>query len=325
LQLFLSNFRINASTRAKDSLDQTLHLAVASGDHVAIRILLASGCVNIDCLNSEGDNALVLAIKNHDAYEPPVDLLQIVDSLISNRPKLDIKFQDTCGRSALWYAVDIDDEDLVLYITGLEGIDFNTFDHSGFTPLARAAEKGSWRMVKLLLSQSAVQLNAHRPEAVPPLWAACRAGQICVVELLLSQKSININQKSPTGTMPLQVALSMGHLSIAHLLPNQKAEIEINYVDWSGLTALMHASIKGYSEIIELLLKNIKINVNLIDNAERTALWYAAAGGHLDAVRLLATYPGIQIHIADRSGSTAQDIADHRGHSYVCRFLRRRN
>jgi hypothetical protein len=34
----------------------------------------------------------------------------------------------------------------------------------------------------------------------------------------------------------------------------------------------MHASIKEYSEIIGLLLKDIKVDVNLIDNVERTAL-----------------------------------------------------
>ncbi|KAF2998785.1 Ankyrin repeat domain-containing protein 60 [Penicillium rubens] len=231
-----------------------------------------------------------------------MDVLQIVDSLLSGRSKLDVNFQDTIWRSALWYAVDTEGEDLVLYFAGLEEIeiDLNSFDQNGFTPPARAAEKGSWHM--------------H-------LWAACRAGQILIVELFLGQTSININQESPTGTSPLQVALSMDHLSIEFLLLNRKSAIEVNHKDWSGLTALMYASIKGNLQVIELLLKDINVNVNLFDNSKRTALWYAAAGGHLKVVRLLITNCDIEIHMADKSNSTAEDVAYSRGQSHISQFL----
>lgn len=135
---------------------------------MAIQVLLAWGCVDTNCLNSEGDNTLLLAIESYNAYEPQMDVLQIVDSLLSGRSKLDVNFQDTIWRSALWYAVDTEGEDLVLYFAGLEEIeiDLNSFDQNGFTPPARAAEKGSWHMVNLFLSQPDVQLSAHTPEAV---------------------------------------------------------------------------------------------------------------------------------------------------------------
>ncbi|KAJ5982274.1 Polyketide synthase enoylreductase [Penicillium sp. IBT 35674x] len=193
-----------------------------------------------------------------------MDVLQIVDSLLSGRSKLDVNFQDTIWRSALWYAVDTEGEDLVLYIAGLEEIDLNSFDQNGFTPPARAAEKGSWHMVNLFLSQPDVQLSAHTPDA---------------------------------------------------------SVIEVNHKNWSGLTALMYASIKGILQVIELLLKDINVNMNLFDNSKRTALWYAAAGGHFKVVRLLVTNCDIEIHIADKSNSTAEDIAYSRGHSHISQFL----
>ncbi|KAJ5981946.1 Polyketide synthase enoylreductase [Penicillium sp. IBT 35674x] len=71
-----------------------------------------------------------------------MDVLQIVDSLLSGRSKLDVNFQDTIWRSALWYAVDTEGEDLVLYIAGLEEIDLNSFDQNGFTPASTGCRKG---------------------------------------------------------------------------------------------------------------------------------------------------------------------------------------
>ncbi len=53
-----------------------------------------------------------------------------------------------------------------------------------------------------------------------------------------------------------------------------------------GWTALMHASIYGHKEIVEILISN-KADVNAKDNDDFTALMYASREGHKEIVEIL--------------------------------------
>lgn len=82
------------------------------GDHIATQKLLAHHRIDADCFDSGGYDALLLTVRNYHKYEPGVDALHIIDSLLSAH-QIDVNRQDRHGRSALWYAVDTEDEELV--------------------------------------------------------------------------------------------------------------------------------------------------------------------------------------------------------------------
>lgn len=66
-----------------------------------------------------------------------------------------------------------------------------------------------------------------------------------------------------------------------------KQNININYKDVSGDTALIKASTSGYKNIAEALIKSKKADVNIKNKTGKTALTVAVMNDHKDIVKLL--------------------------------------
>lgn len=96
--------------------------------------------------------------------------------------------------------------------------------------------------------------------------------------------------------------------------PNSKDEI--------GQTALMHACIKGYSDVAELLLGN-GADVNAKDDIGGTALMYAGSGGHKDLVVFLLD-KGADFKARDLARNTALIRVAAHGHEGVAEKLLKR-
>ena len=64
------------------------------------------------------------------------------------------------------------------------------------------------------------------------------------------------------------------------------AGADINEKDFNGMTALMHASILGNENLVQLLL-NKNADINIEDNNGMTALMYASKNNHITIINLL--------------------------------------
>ncbi|XP_019857637.1 PREDICTED: ankyrin-1-like [Amphimedon queenslandica] len=159
----------------------------------------------------------------------------------------------------------------------------------------------------------------------PSLVAACSEGHLEVVKLLL-RKTHDINHQQETGETFLMLACDCGHKDIVLTLlengadPNicdNKGNSALHYVllsnssgdnildiiqtllSWNinvnaqnnnGMTPLLTACSKGYTEAILLLLLD-KADPNITDNKGKTALMYTCENGHSEIVEhLLRTY-----------------------------------
>ncbi len=95
---------------------------------------------------------------------------------------------------------------------------------------------------------------------------------------------------------------------VKNIIDNGK---DINIQDNKGFTALLCASILGYTRIVKLLLKNpekTKIDVNIQNNDGNTALLYASIFGRVKIVKLLLKNPKktkINVNIQNSDGYTA--------------------
>lgn len=118
-----------------------------------------------------------------------------------------------------------------------------------------------------------------------------------------SRQTVEINQKF------IKSALDGDIEQLTSLLKEQKADI--NAQDKQGMTALMHASVKGHSEIVELLL-NLKANTEISDEYEFTALILASTNGHANIVELLLN-ANASIYARNEDGRTALDFAKAKG------------
>jgi ankyrin repeat protein len=141
--------------------------------------------------------------------------------------------------------------------------------------------------------------------------------------VLLNQPEVNVNSTDPQyfGRTPLMLAVQLHKLETVQALtvhPN----IDINYQDSYGSTALWLASKPGFEAIARILIERPQINVSVPDFAvHRTALLVAAEEGNSDVVSLLLAN-GADTKARDtQGGSTASLHAASRGHLLVLTAL----
>jgi ankyrin repeat protein len=195
------------------------------------------------------------------------------------------------------------------------GIDVNTKDEFGCTPLHWAVLAESPEVADFLISNGA-ELNAKDSQNLTPLMAARGAS---VLELLIS-KGVDIHgQDALQGRTKLHMACSEGDKDAVELLIRSGADVNLR--DNRGATPLWIAAQHGRKEIVELLL-NKGADINALDERRRsTPLLIAARSGHADVVKYLIT-KGADIHAADNQGMTPLAMARQQGHTEIVELLR---
>ena len=123
-------------------------------------------------------------------------------------------------------------------------------------------------------------------------------------------------EKDPEGCRPkypLIFEIKYGREDIAELFAleviRDDENTDINAKDGDGMTALHHAIIKGYPQLVGQLLSHEGIDVNSQDINGLTALHYAVRERDQNAVRALLALDGIDVNLQDANGSTALHYA----------------
>ncbi|KAH6909876.1 hypothetical protein BKA70DRAFT_1187647, partial [Coprinopsis sp. MPI-PUGE-AT-0042] len=99
---------------------------------------------------------------------------------------------------------------------------------------------------------------------------------------------------------PLTLTSAFGHIDIVGLLL-ANTEIQVNFVDKYGQSALILAARSGHEGVVELLLACAEIQVNLVNNKGWSALMLAALNGHEGITTLLLAHPEIQVNLVDNA------------------------
>ncbi|KAH6870853.1 hypothetical protein BKA70DRAFT_365297 [Coprinopsis sp. MPI-PUGE-AT-0042] len=122
---------------------------------------------------------------------------------------------------------------------------------------------------------------------------------------------------------PLTLASWHGHEApVASLLTHP--EIQVNFVNKYGWSALMVAARFGHDGIVKLLLEHPKIQINMLSIADRSALILAAENGHEAIFKLLLAHPEIQINLVNRNEGSALMLAGMNGHEAIVGLLLQR-
>jgi len=201
-------------------------------------------------------------------------------------------------------------------------IDVNARDKKARTPLFWAAGNGHSEVVKLLLAHSDIKVNVIRNDyGQAPLSCAAMNGHSEVVKLLLAHSDIEVNMKDSLGQTPLLMAAENGHSEVVKLLLAH-SDIEVNMKDSLGQTPLLMAAENGHSEVVKLLLAHSDIKVNVIRNDYGQApLSWAADHGHSEVVKLLLAHDDIEVNLQDYHGKSPLLWAAWNGHSEVVKLL----
>ena len=119
-------------------------------------------------------------------------------------------------------------------------------------------------------------------------------------------------------TSPLLAALLRGNVTSVEKLINRAT---INKARIDGLTPIYLASLKGYTEVVKLLLDNhADVNVKLSTNGN-TPLFIASENNHTAIVNLLLKIRGIDVNSKNKSDETPLFIASKKGHLDIVKEL----
>ena len=140
------------------------------------------------------------------------------------------------------------------------------------------------------------------------------------IVLLLLQFDLNINYQNSSGFTALMLT-SFRHLQVVDLLLSKSPDINIQ--SSKGMTALMMASHYGSSQVVELLLTKGP-DVNVRDSKGWTALMFACQDGYYDVVELILS-KNPDIDVQSNNGETALMVACNHGHGQVVEVLLSKN
>jgi ankyrin repeat protein len=108
-------------------------------------------------------------------------------------------------------------EKVVQKLLGL-GVNPNSKDYHGRSPLWWSATNGHASVAILLLEQGGVQLNEADINGWTPLHEAAANGHKPVIRLLLSRDGVDPELVDNTGQTALAWATKLGHIGTAHIL-----------------------------------------------------------------------------------------------------------
>ncbi|MDD5181510.1 MAG: ankyrin repeat domain-containing protein [Gallionellaceae bacterium] len=154
-----------------------------------------------------------------------------------------------CTPQGLLKSVEAEDRAAVVLFMSC-GVDVNTSDERGWTPLMISSFNGNEEVAELLIRNGADVHTKDNGGYGPMHWAAYN-GYYKVIRLLLEKKA-DPNGRSNFGWTPLMQAATRGHLIAAGQLISGGADVNLTSKD--GWTALHKATANGYTEIVKLLL-----------------------------------------------------------------------
>jgi ankyrin repeat protein/nucleoside phosphorylase len=232
--------------------------------------------------------------------------------------KLGTDLNEPIGRSGqppLIWAACHDYRDLVKWLLTQDGVDVNAGDKYEQTALSQAVDNGHLEVVDLLLEHDGIDLHWAPALGGSILHRAIRIGSDVDMLKALLVTSLDLNARDAEGMTALSVAvLNKDRYAMALLI--SRPEVDLNLRDNMGRTPLSLAISElsppsSLPKIVRQLLDaGNRVDVNIPAFAHnQTPLMIAAMQGGHDIMKLLLSVDGIRVNSKSRSGRTALSYA----------------
>jgi len=241
-------------------------------------------------------------------------------------PGNNVNEQNGNGKTLLHEVVyDHSGQDKLTELLSRPGINIDTKQHDGTTPLYRALLAGNDRAFEILLDRGTDVNNRNEDNCWTILICAAAENRIISTARLLLQGDLEVNAVDDIQNTALHIACERGHSHIVELLL-QHPQIRVNCKNHMGWTPLGRAAFFGHATVVKLLLERPDIDVNFVDQYRRTPLFHAVSAGNLDIVKLLLADLRTNTAISNRPDRlTAIDMASALGFMDIVKVMEESN
>ncbi|XP_068792443.1 inversin isoform X8 [Struthio camelus] len=257
----------------------------------------------------------------------------VLQKLIAGNSELKDK-EDQFGRTPLMYCVLADRLDCAEALLKA-GADVNRADHSQRTALHLAAQKGNYRLMKLLLARRGNWMQKDLEDMTPLHLATRHKSPKCLALLLKHMAPGEVDtqdrnkEAAPTesllnwqdyeGRTPLHFAVADGNVAVVDVLTSYEG---CNVTSYDNLfrTPLHWAALLGHAQIVHLLLERNKFGTIPSDSQGATPLHYAAQSNFAETVEVFLKHPSVKDD-SDLEGRTSFMWAAGKGSDDVIRTM----
>ncbi|OAL29898.1 hypothetical protein AYO22_01804 [Fonsecaea multimorphosa] len=177
-----------------------------------------------------------------------------------------------------------------------DGMDVNSQDSYGTTPLILAA-KNCHKLAAQLLLEKGAEINARNNRGETALYWAARNGHEAMVDFLL-KKGASVLMKDDEGWTALDWAVVGSNSEVVKILLKNG----VSSTKGRG-RALFLASDEGHEQTVQMLL-NSGVDVNAKDYLDSSPLDWAVPPGHMETVTVLLRH-GADVKSRDAYGNSA--------------------
>lgn len=208
----------------------------------------------------------------------------------------DVTAIDNRGRSVLFYAAEKGGSDAIALLLST-GANISAADDDRWTALHYAASRGHADIVRILLEEGSDR-HAITSRGCTALFYAVERGHIETLHVLLDAGLTTLDQAEDSI---LHVASLYGQYDIIkdQLLTSDQGSI--NQTEAEGRTPLFNAAMRGYGDIVELLLSQ-NADANKRDRYSSSALFAAVRNEHLEIVKQLLAIDQVVLDYEDCFG-----------------------
>ncbi|CAL5371666.1 unnamed protein product [Camellia sinensis] len=161
-------------------------------------------------------------------------------------------------------------------------------------------------------------LKSSNVSIFSPLMFVARSGDILALEALIGRPEIDLDYQDDRGFSAVMVTAMEGHVEAFRLLVYAGADVKL--CNKSGETAITLSEFNQSRDLFEKVMLEFALEKGNRNGGGFYALHCAARRGDLDAVRLLM-HKGYDVNVPDGDGYTPLMLAAREGHGSTSRLL----
>ncbi|XP_043704358.1 ankyrin-3 [Telopea speciosissima] len=232
----------------------------------------------------------------------------------------DLNSQTDSGETALMICARYKREEC-LSVLAFAGADFGLVNFSGQC-VSSIASANHWalgfRQAVLGVIRAGSIIQSSNPSVFVPLMFVAQSGDTEVLETLINRPDINVDYQDDNGFTAVMVTAMEGHVEAFRLLVYAGADVKL--CNKSGETAITLSELNQNRDHFEKVMLEFALESGKRGAGGFNALHCAARRGDIAAVRLL-TSRGYDVNIPDGDGYTPLMLAAREGHGCICELL----